>query len=101
MQFETRLLIDRPTIAAFCRRHGIRRLSVFGSVLRDDFGPESDVDVLVELEPGALPGLSFFGAGEEFARLVGRRVDFLLPSELSRYYRDEVLREAVPLYVSP
>lgn len=101
MQAKPRIPIDPVSIAAFCRRHGIRRLSLFGSVLREDFGPDSDVDVLVDLEPGALPGLSFFGAGEELAQLLGRPVDFLLPSELSPYYRDEVLQEAVPVYVSP
>jgi uncharacterized protein len=55
-----RISIDKEKIADFCRRHHIRRLSLFGSVLRDDFGPESDVDVLVEFEPDHIPGLAFF-----------------------------------------
>ncbi len=92
--------IDIPdeAIAEFCRRNHIRTLSLFGSILRDDFTPESDVDVLVEFEEGQTPGLAFFSMGRELSKLLGRRVDFLTPYELSKYYRNEVLSEAEPLY---
>ncbi|OGL63710.1 MAG: nucleotidyltransferase, partial [Candidatus Tectomicrobia bacterium RIFCSPLOWO2_02_FULL_70_19] len=84
--------------AAFCRKHRIRKLSFFGSVLREDFGPGSDVDVLVEFEPGAGVGLITF-AGIELSELLGRKADLLTEGFLSRYFRDEVLAEAVELYV--
>ncbi len=92
--------IDIPTdrIAAFCRRHRIRKLSLFGSILRDDFRPDSDIDVLVEFEPGATPGFGFFGLQEELAEILGWKVDLNTPQCLSRYYADEVLREARVLY---
>ncbi len=91
--------IDREKIAEFCRERGIRKLSLFGSVLRDDFDPaRSDVDVLAEFEPGVRPGLKFFGYGEELAGIIGRKVDFNTEAWLSRYFRDEVLQEAVPIY---
>ena len=87
-------------IAAYCRRHHIRRLALFGSVLRDDFGPESDVDVLVEFERGHTPGLAFFSIQDELSNLIGRRVDLNTPGFLSRYFRDRVLSEAEDLYVA-
>ena len=87
-------------IADFCRRHGIVRLALFGSVIRDDFTPESDVDVLVEFLPGQTPGLAFFRMQDELGEILGRRVDLNTPMSLSRYFRDEVLREARPLYVA-
>ena len=89
---------DRRLIEQVCKRHRIRRLSLFGSVLRDDFGPGSDVDVLVEFESGQTPGLRFFDIQEELGRVLGRRVDLNTPQCLSRYFRDEVLTEAMPLY---
>lgn len=94
------LPIDIPAdaIADFCRRNHIRTLSLFGSVLRDDFRPDSDVDVLVEFEPGHTPGLAFFTMARELAAILGREVDFLTKAELSKYFRDEVLAEALPLY---
>jgi uncharacterized protein len=67
--------LPHDDIAAFCRRRHIRRLSLFGSVLRPDFGPESDVDVLVEFEPGHTPGLAFFTMEAELSRLLGRDAD--------------------------
>ncbi len=91
--------IDREKIAEFCRRHHIRRLALFGSVLRDDFTPESDVDVLVEFEPEHVPGLAFFGMEEELSRLLGRKVDLNTPGFLSRQFREEVLTEAEIQYV--
>ncbi|MCX6676839.1 MAG: tetratricopeptide repeat protein [Methanothrix sp.] len=77
----------------FCRRHHIRRLSIFGSVLRDNFGPESDGDVLVEFEPGHTPGLSFFGMEEELSQIIGRKVDLNTSGFLSPYFRDRNRRK--------
>lgn len=91
--------IPRQQIAELCRRHHIRRLALFGSVLRDDFGPESDVDVLVEFEPGRTPGLGFFGIEIELSELLGRKVDLNTPMFLSRYFRDEILEKSQDLYV--
>jgi len=73
--------IEMPSdkIAEFCRRHHIRKLSLFGSVVREDFGPESDVDVLVEFEPGHTPGLAFFAMQRELSELLDRRVDLNTP----------------------
>lgn len=82
-------------MAEFCRRHRIRKLAFFGSVLRDDFGPASDVDVLVEFESGARVGLiRLAGIENELSELLGRKVDLNTPGCLSPYFRDEVLREA-------
>jgi hypothetical protein len=96
---ELPIQIDREKIAEFCRTHGIRKLSLFGSVLRDDFDPaRSDVDVLAEFEPGALEGVGFryFGYSEELAAIIGRRVDFC--SRLNKYIEAAVRREAIPIY---
>jgi uncharacterized protein len=98
-----RIAVDREQIADFCRKHHIRRLSFFGSVLRDDFGPESDVDVLVEFLPGKTPG--YFRLIEmefELADLLaqGRKVDLRTPQELSRYFRDKVVAAAEPIYAA-
>jgi len=90
--------IPKEEVAEFCRRNHIRRLALFGSVLRDDFGPDSDVDVLVEFEPGHVPGLAFFEMERELAELLGRKVDLNTPGFLSRYFREEVLAEAEVQY---
>jgi predicted nucleotidyltransferase len=95
-----RLTVDRDRISEFCRRHHIRRLALFGSVLRADFGPTSDVDVLVEFEPDHVPGLAFFTMQQELSTLIGRPVDLNTPGFLSRYFRESVLKEAEPLYVA-
>lgn len=96
---ELPLSIDRAAIARFCQERGIRRLSLFGSVLRPDFDPtRSDVDVLVELSPTAQPGFSFFGYGAELARILGRKVDLNTPAMLSPFFREEVQRESFPVY---
>ena len=96
-----RIDIDREKIAAFCRRHRIRRLSLFGSVLRDDFGPDSDVDVLVEFEPGARVSLlDVGGMAHELSEMIGRPVDLRTERELSRYFRQEVVDAAEPLYAA-
>jgi|WetSurMetagenome_2_1015567.scaffolds.fasta_scaffold244317_2 uncharacterized protein len=84
----------------FCRRHHIRRLALFGSVLREDFGPASDIDVLVEFEPGHVPGLAFFSMQEELSQLFGRSVDLNTSGFLSRYFRKTIEDEAEPLYVA-
>ena len=93
--------IPNNEIAAFCRRRHIRRLSLFGSVLRDDFGPDSDVDVLVEFESGHTPGWEFVSMGDELSDMIGRDVDLHTPASLSRYFRDEVMAEAEEQYVAP
>ena len=93
--------IPRDALATFCRKHGIRRLSIFGSALREDFGPESDVDVLVEFEEGRVPGLfGFAGMELELSELFsGRKIDLRTPDDLSRYFRQEVLDMAEVQYV--
>jgi predicted nucleotidyltransferase len=90
--------ISIQTIEEFCRRHHIKRLAFFGSILRDDFGPTSDIDVLVTFEPGATPGFGFIGIQNELSELLGHPVDLHTPASLSKYFRKEVLREAEPLY---
>ena len=95
-----RLEINKQEIERFCRRHRIRRLALFGSVLRDDFGPDSDVDVLVEFEDGHVPGLAFFGMQAELSRILGRKVDLNTPQFLSRHFRDDVLAEAEDQYAA-
>lgn len=97
----TRIPADRRKIAEFCRRHHIRKLAFFGSVLREDFGPDSDVDVLVEFEPGHVPGLIFFAMEAELSQILGRKVDLNTPKFLSRYFRDQVLEEAEVQYAAP
>ena len=88
--------IDIPNdrINEFCRRHHIRRLSLFGSILRNDFRPDSDIDVLIEFEPGTRVGLRFFSIEQELSALLGRKVDLFTPGFLSKYFREEVLAEA-------
>ena len=100
-EMSARVPIDRQQIADFCRRHHIRKLALFGSVLRDDFRPESDVDVLVEFEPDHVPGLAFFAMQRELSELLRRRVDLSTPGFLSRYFRDQVIAESEALYVRP
>jgi predicted nucleotidyltransferase len=92
----SRLPIDQEALAQLCRRHGIRRLSLFGSVLKGTARPDSDIDLLVEFEPGAVPGFLGIAAieGELSALLGGRRIDLRTAQELSRYFRDDVERTA-------
>lgn len=92
------LQLQSDQLAVFCRRHHIRKLSLFGSVLRDDFRPDSDVDVLVEFEPGHVPGFAFITMQDELSALLGRKVDLNTPNFLSRYFREQVLSEAKVLY---
>jgi predicted nucleotidyltransferase len=91
--------IDLDQVAEFCRRNHIRWLAVFGSALRDDFGPDSDVDVLVEFDPDAKLGLAFFGLPDELSPIFsGRQVDIVTRDSLNRWIRTRVLREAQVLY---
>jgi len=97
-----RINVDRSRIAAFCQKHRIRRLALFGSVLRDDFGPKSDIDVLVEFDPGSVPGFLRLAQMErELSGLLeGGTVDIRTPQDLSRYFRDEVVASAEVQYAA-
>jgi predicted nucleotidyltransferase len=94
--------IPKSEIAEFCQRHHIRKLSLYGSVLRDEFSPESDIDVLVEFEPGRKPG--FFGLSRaelELSELLGgRKVDLRTPQDLSPYFRQDVIDSAQVQYAA-
>jgi predicted nucleotidyltransferase len=93
--------IPREKIALFCERHRIRRLALFGSILREDFRPDSDIDVLVEFAPEARVGLfRFMKIQSELSALLGRKVDLNTPGFLSDRFRDQVLREAEDQYVA-
>ena len=92
--------VSRDALAAFCQEYGIKRLAVYGSALGDDFGPGSDIDVLVEFEPDRIPGLLGI-AGMELELSVlfsGRKVDLRTPEDLSRYFRQDVLDTAEVQY---
>lgn len=93
--------VSKAALAAFCREHGIKRLAIFGSALRGDFGPESDVDLLVEFEPDRIPGLlGIAGMEIELSELFdGRKVDLRTPEDLSPYFRQDVLSIAEDQYV--
>ena len=92
--------IDIPDgrVVDVCQRHHIRRLALFGSVLRDDFTADSDVDVLVEFEPGKTPGLAFFALQDELSELLNRKVDLHTPGFLSPHFRDAVISQAETVY---
>ncbi len=90
--------VPRERIADFCRRWHIRNLAFFGSVLTDEFCPDSDVDVLVEFEPGHVPGLDYVDAQEELSGILGRKVDLSTPNFISRHFRDKVVAEAHVAY---
>jgi predicted nucleotidyltransferase len=92
--------IDDRDLAGFCRKNHVRRLAFFGSVLRGDFRPDSDIDILIEFEAGHVPGLAFFTLQDELGGMLGRRVDLHTPASLSPYFRDQVMREAEPAYVA-
>jgi predicted nucleotidyltransferase len=97
---ETRIPIKTDELIAFCRKYGVARLSVFGSVLRADFDANrSDLDVLVEFSPGSHKGLfKLVDMQRRLSQLFGREVDLTTPNSLSKYFRDEVLSSAVVLY---
>ena len=95
------LELDHERIAEFCRRNHIRKLSLFGSVLSYDFRADSDVDILVEFEPGYRVGLIRMAAIEnELSQIVGRKVDMRTPQDLSRYFRDKVVSAAEVQYAA-
>lgn len=92
--------VPRKKIAEFCQRYHIRKLAFFGSVLRADFSRHSDIDVLVEFEPGHTPGLAFFKMQEELSEILDHKVDLNTSGFISKYFRDEVNREARVEYVA-
>lgn len=95
------IAINRERIAEFCRTHHIAKLALFGSVLRDDFRPDSDVDVLVWFDPGQHVTLfDMVGMEEELSEIIGRQVDFRTPEDLSRYFRDKVVEQAEVQYAA-
>ena len=93
------VVMPKDEIADFCRQHHIRRLAIFGSALRDDFLPDSDLDILVEFEKGYEPGFDFFDMEMELSEMTGRKVDLNTPNFLSRYFRETVNKEAEVQYV--
>ena len=91
--------ISKDRIAEFCRKNQVRKLSLFGSILRENFRPESDIDMLVEFQPGHRIGLiALAGLELELSEMLGRKVDLRTPAELSRYFRDEVIKTAEVQY---
>ena len=94
----TRIAVDKVKLAEFCRGHHIRKLSFFGSVLRDDFGAGSDVDVLVEFEPRTRVGLRFFAMERELSEILGRKVDLNTRGFLSAEILETALAEAEAQY---
>lgn len=95
----SRLEIPKHKLIEFCRRHHIRKLALFGSVLREDFRPDSDVDVLVEFEPDHVPGFRFIELQEELSSIFGgRRIDLVTKKFLNRRIRESVLRDAEVQY---
>jgi len=102
MNKRSRIRIDVPhdRLAKFCQRHHIRRLAFFGSVLRRDFNPKSDIDILVEFEPDYHVGfIKLAGMEIELSELLGRKVDLRTPGDLSRYFRQDVVENAEVAYV--
>ncbi|GMU93810.1 MAG: nucleotidyltransferase [Candidatus Hydrogenedentota bacterium] len=97
-----KLSFPRGQIAAFCQKHGIRRLSLFGSALREDFRPDSDVDILVEFDSDRIPTLlDLVDMEQELSILLGgRKVDLRTPGDLSRYFRQQVMEEAEVQYAA-
>ena len=99
MEKRVNLKISKKKIEDFCKKHHIRKLSLFGSVLRDDFRSDSDVDVLVEFDPNHIPGLIRLAGMEfELSEILGRTVDIRTAQDLSRYFRQEVLHSAEVQY---
>ncbi|MFY7883219.1 MAG: nucleotidyltransferase family protein [Dolichospermum sp.] len=90
--------LSQEEINHFCQSYSIRKLSLFGSVLRDDFTKESDVDVLVEFEPGKTPGLDIITMEDELSSIINRQIDLRTLADLSRYFREQVLIEAMVIY---
>jgi len=98
---ELPIQVDKARIAAFCQKHHIVKLSFFGSVLTDRFSEQSDVDVLVEFHPEHVPGMiRLCGMECELSEIIGRKADMRTPHDLSRYFRDEVVRTALVQYAA-
>ncbi len=101
MHLRPGLSLDETFLVAFARRHGIRRLALFGSALRDDFGPDNDVDLLVDFDPRHTPGLLHLAQMElELEDALGRPVELRTSEDLSPYFRDEVTSTARQLYAA-
>lgn len=98
MPAKRRFNISGPTLSEFCRRNHIIKLSLFGSILGDDFRPDSDIDVLVEFEAGHAPGFAIVAMENELSRLAGRKVNLRTPGDLGRHFREGVIREAEVRY---
>ena len=97
---KSHIALPKSKIAEFCKQYHIRKLSLFGSYLHGDFGPESDIDLLVEFEPDHIPGLiTLSGMEIELSEILGRKVDLKTPEDLSRYFRKEVVESAEVQYV--
>ena len=98
---ELPIQVDKEQLAAFCRKHHLTKLALFGSVLTDRFGPDSDVDVLFEYDPEHVPSLfDVVGMETELSEILGRKADMRTPRDLSRYFRDEVVRTAQVQYAA-
>ena len=96
---EVKIPLAKADLIDFCQRHHIRKLAIFGSALRDDFSPDSDVDFLVEFDPEHIPGLLRLAGMElELSNLIQRKADLRTPQDLSRYFRNKVLQTAVVQY---
>ena len=93
--FQLTNYIPSEKLQGFCRKNHIKKLSLFGSALRDELTPESDIDLLVEFEEDHIPGLiTLAGIEIELSEIIGRKVDLRTPAELSRFFRDEVVSQA-------
>jgi len=97
---QANIKFPRAKIVEFCLKNHVRKLALFGSVLRDDFSSNSDIDVLVEFEPDHIPGLAFFSMEAELAEILGRRVELHTPAFLSPYFREKVIAESEIQYVA-
>ena len=98
MDSELPIPLPKARIEDYCRRKGIRKLSLFGSVLRNDFGPQSDVDVMAEFEPGVQYGWEYFSLGDELEEIWGRKVDFHTPQDFRPSRRNEILAHTRKVY---
>lgn len=97
-----KIAFSKSKIKTFCQKYHVKKFSFFGSVLTDRFGPESDIDVLVEFDPNAHPTyLLLVDMEDDLTQLFGRRTDVRTPNEISKYYRNQVLSEAKPVYEHP
>jgi uncharacterized protein len=94
VQIQQRFVLSQKQLVIFCRKHHIKKLSLFGSVLRADYRPDSDIDILVEFENGYVPGFGIVAMQNELISLAGRKIDLRTPADLSRHFRSEVVREA-------